>query len=391
MEPTRIGQQKLFGVFISSTRSDLTAEREILAWRLLSGPFVPIAAESFTAGPEPSWKVIERKLAGADYYIVIVGGKYGSVDKTDDRLRSFTEREYDYARERMPVMAFLSKEFEKLPTDKRESDPEMYERVANFRARLRSEQLLYEWGNVGELIDGVRASLTDAIVYHPRPGWIRGDSVPENLSVAWENLVAPSEVLGIKAISMTGMAPSDLIAAKLRASNTIRILATSGARLLENHRTDVIAAAARGAAVRVLVPLPGSQFTKDVDDAESAHVDRGTKINQEVLDTELRLADIAATAAENGLSQDGTPRSIDVQIAYFTTHLRTTYTICDDTWAWMTITLPPERAVQSPSLELTRSGERPLIDLSIRNFDRAWQAAIARGDVKHIDGQGGVD
>jgi Domain of unknown function (DUF4062) len=391
VNPTSVSQQKLFGVFISSTRSDLTAERELLAWRLLSGPFVPIAAESFTAGPEPSWKVIERKLAGADYYVVIVGGKYGSIDKTDNQSRSFTEREYDYARERMPVMAFLSKEFETLPADKRESDPQMLERVANFRARLRSEQLLYEWSNIGELIDGVRASLTDALVYHPRPGWIRGDSVPENLSIAWDNFVAPSESLGIKRISMTGQAPGDLISAKLRASGMIRILATSGARLLENYRMELIAAATRGASVRVLVPLPGSQFTKDVDDAESAYVDRGTKIDQEVRDTESRLVDIVAAASEDSTGSGGTPRSIDAQIAYFTTHLRSTYTICDDTWAWMTITLPPERAVQSPSLELLKSGERPLIDLCIRNFDRAWQAAVIRGDVKHINNEAGAD
>lgn len=388
MDPTRINQQKLFGIFISSTRSDLTAERELLARRLLSGPFVPVAAESFAAGPEPSWKVIERKLASADYYVVIVGGKYGSVDRTDDQRRSFTEREYDYARERMPVMAFLSKEFEQLSDDKRESDPEMFERVANFRARLQSEQLLYEWGNAGELIDGVRASLTEAIAYHPRPGWIRGDSVPADLSSAWENLVAPSDALGIKRIALTGLPPSDLLAAKLSASDTIRILATSGARLFENHRRDVLTAATRGAAVRVLVPLPKSEFVKDVDDAESAYVDRGTKIDQEIRDTELRLTDIVAEAAERNTNSDGILRPIDVQIAYFTTHLRTTYTICDDTWAWMTITLPPERAVQSPSLELTKSGGSPLIDLCIRNFDRAWHAAATRGDVKQIDHEG---
>jgi hypothetical protein len=388
MDSTMSDTQKLFGIFISSTRSDLTEARKRLAVKLLSGPFHPVAAESFAAGPEPSWKVIERKLASADYYIVIVGGMYGTIDMTDEKRRSFTEREYDYARKRMPVMAFLSRKFETLNDKKRESDPDRLKRVADFRERLRSEQLLYEWSDVGELVDGVRASLTEAIANHPRPGWIRGDSVPETLTPSWERLVIPSQALGIKHISKTGLPSSDLLATNLRRSSTIRILSTSGVRLFENHRRDILAAATQGAAIRVLVPRPGSDFVKDVDEAESGYANRGTTIDQEIRDVRLRLSDIVAEAVEQRTNDEGILNPVDVQIGYFTTHLRSTYTVCDDKWAWMTVTLPPERAVQSPSLELVRSEEAPLIDLCIRNFDRAWQIAASRGHIKRIDGQG---
>jgi uncharacterized protein DUF4062 len=389
MYSTKSDRHRLFGVFISSTRTDLTAERELLVRRLLTGPYAPVAAESFAAGPEPSWRVIERKLAAADYYIVIVGGKYGSIDRTDEDGRSFTEREYDYARARMPVMAFLTREFETLPEDKCEAEPERFERVARFRDRLRSEQLLYEWSDPGELVYAVQASLTDAIVHHPRPGWIRGDSIPEDLSAAWEKLVTPSAVLGIERISTTGLPPADLLAAKLRSGNTIRIITTSGVRLFENHRRDILTAVSRGAVIRVLLPIPGSDFVKDVDDVESVYADRGTKIDQEIQDARLRLADIVAEAKESSVS-DGAVRPFDVQVAHFSTHLRSTYTICDDSWAWLTITLPPERAVQSPSLELVGSGDAPLISLCIQNFDRAWRTAVLREDVTRIGVDGEV-
>jgi len=47
--------------------------------------------EMFNAGDESQWELIKRAIDRTDYYIVIIGYKYGSVD--DDI--GYTEKEYD--------------------------------------------------------------------------------------------------------------------------------------------------------------------------------------------------------------------------------------------------------------------------------------------------------
>ena len=51
------------------------------------------------------WFYIKKMLDNCDYYILILGGKYGSLD-TDGI--GFTEKEYDYAvAQKIPIMSFL--------------------------------------------------------------------------------------------------------------------------------------------------------------------------------------------------------------------------------------------------------------------------------------------
>jgi len=54
----------------------------------------PAGMELFPASDETKWSLITRVIDDCDYYIVIIGGRYGSVDETGI---SYTEREYDYA------------------------------------------------------------------------------------------------------------------------------------------------------------------------------------------------------------------------------------------------------------------------------------------------------
>lgn len=51
--------------------------------------------ELFPAADDDAWTLIKRVIDSSDYYLVVVGGKYGSVDPATEL--SFTEKEYDYA------------------------------------------------------------------------------------------------------------------------------------------------------------------------------------------------------------------------------------------------------------------------------------------------------
>ncbi|HTW67536.1 MAG TPA: DUF4062 domain-containing protein [Bryobacteraceae bacterium] len=91
-----------------STFEDLQDERREVMQALLSLDCIPTGMELFPAADDDSWELIKRFIAGCDYYVVIVGGRYGSVGPDG---KSYTEMEYDYAVDAgLPVLAFLHKD-----------------------------------------------------------------------------------------------------------------------------------------------------------------------------------------------------------------------------------------------------------------------------------------
>jgi hypothetical protein len=88
---------KKYQVFISSTQRDLQEERQAIAGGLRRGKYIPHMMEGWVADPEDAWSVIRGYIDQCDYYVVILKGRYSSLVGEDGQ--SFTEREYDYARD----------------------------------------------------------------------------------------------------------------------------------------------------------------------------------------------------------------------------------------------------------------------------------------------------
>lgn len=70
---------KKYQIFISSTYSDLITERDAVRNVILEMYQFPIGMEMFSADDEDQWTVIKDAIDTSDYYVVIVGRKYGSV------------------------------------------------------------------------------------------------------------------------------------------------------------------------------------------------------------------------------------------------------------------------------------------------------------------------
>lgn len=83
-------------VFVSSTYSDLIVERQAAVAAILKAGHIPAGMELFTAGDKSQMKTIERWIDESDVYMLILGGRYGSIEQNTGV--SYTELEYDYAR-----------------------------------------------------------------------------------------------------------------------------------------------------------------------------------------------------------------------------------------------------------------------------------------------------
>lgn len=96
---------KKLQVFVSSTYTDLIEERQAAVQAILDAGHIPAGMELFKAG-KSQMKTIKRWIDESDVYMLILGGRYGSIEKESGL--SYTELEYRYALfKNMPVFAII--------------------------------------------------------------------------------------------------------------------------------------------------------------------------------------------------------------------------------------------------------------------------------------------
>src|SRR5262245_66397627 len=83
--------EKRYQVFVSSTYADLKEERQRVLQALMELDCIPAGMELFPAADQEQFEFIKRVIDDCDYYLLIVGGRYGSV--TPQGI-SYTEQEY---------------------------------------------------------------------------------------------------------------------------------------------------------------------------------------------------------------------------------------------------------------------------------------------------------
>lgn len=159
---------KKYSVFISSTFDDLKDERMAVLRAILQHGHFPLGMELWGAADELQWQIIQRQIDVADYYVVIVAHRYGSLSDTGV---SWTEREYDYAIEKgVPVLGFVQKSGSWPPefVDKGENA----ERLERFRAKVQSKPVSF-WSSADNLTKEVVLALSRQMQSKPRVGWVR--------------------------------------------------------------------------------------------------------------------------------------------------------------------------------------------------------------------------
>ena len=167
---------KRYQVFVSSTYEDLQEERQEVMHALLELDCIPAGMELFPAANEDQWTLIKRVIDDCDYYLVIVGGRYGS---TDADGMSYTEKEYRYALGKKPCIGFLHRNPDELAAKKTERVEASKEKLQQFR-ELVSQKVCQFWEGPADLGSKVSRSLVKLIKQHPAVGWVRADQLPSD-------------------------------------------------------------------------------------------------------------------------------------------------------------------------------------------------------------------
>lgn len=163
---------KKYQVFISSTYEDLKDEREQAIKAVLEMGHIPVGMEMFSAGDEDQWNLIARQIEASDYYIIIVGHRYGS--ETPEGV-SYTEKEYDYATEiGVPTLGFVIDDEAAWPSNRVDKAQKKTKKLNEFKSKVKSK-LVQFWCNKDELHGKLSISLIKTMNGNPRIGWVRAN------------------------------------------------------------------------------------------------------------------------------------------------------------------------------------------------------------------------
>src|SRR6267154_6229144 len=166
---------KRYQVFVSSTYTDLIVERQRVIQAVIETNSIPAGMELFPAADEEQFKFITSVIDDCDYYILIIGGRYGS---TTAEGISYTEREYDYAVSKgLKVIALIHENPDEIPYGKSETDSLLRERLAAFRKKVSDGRLVKSWKSTEDLHAHAIVGLTHAMREYPAIGWVRANTV----------------------------------------------------------------------------------------------------------------------------------------------------------------------------------------------------------------------
>lgn len=160
-----------YQVFISSTFTDLIEERKEVIQALLELDCLPAGMEMFPSANDDQWTLIKKVIDQSDFYVVVVGGRYGSMS---EHGISYTEMEYDHAVQKgIPILGFVHADPGSIQMNKSESDVAARKLLAKFKDKVQTRHIK-TYNGAEDLGSKVSRALNIAMRTTDAEGWVRG-------------------------------------------------------------------------------------------------------------------------------------------------------------------------------------------------------------------------
>lgn len=174
---------KKLQVFISSTYIDLIEERQAAVQAVLDAGHIPAGMELFKAGNTSQLETIYKWIDNSDVYMLILGGRYGSIEEKTGK--SYTQLEYEYAIDKgLPVFSVvLRDDFLKRKSDilgeERTIEKSNVSQYNNFKNLVMSK-IVREVSDCKDIMLAVHTTLKDFMEEYKFVGWVRSNSTELN-------------------------------------------------------------------------------------------------------------------------------------------------------------------------------------------------------------------
>lgn len=175
-------------IFVSSTFADLRKERQAAVEAILKSGHIPAGMELFTAGNKSQWETIQRWITDSDLYMLILGGRYGSIEPTSGL--SYTELEYDFAiNSGKPHFAVVIEECALEDRIKTHGDSitekDNPDKLCAFRAKVLTKISSF-FTEPKDVKLAVLETIPQLQAEYGLKGWVRSTEVPDTLALAEE-------------------------------------------------------------------------------------------------------------------------------------------------------------------------------------------------------------
>jgi hypothetical protein len=181
---------KKLQVFISSTYTDLKDERQAAVEAILDAGHIPAGMELFKAGNETQLKTIKRWIDESDVYLLVLGGRYGSIEQESGK--SYTHVEYEYAAKKGKAIfsvvlsqSLLHKKAAELGTDNvfEKNEITKYE---EFK-KLVCSKIIRPAEDLKDIQLAIHTTLKEFLELYKFSGWVKGIEVEDNINLIKEN------------------------------------------------------------------------------------------------------------------------------------------------------------------------------------------------------------
>jgi len=187
---------KKLQVFVSSTYTDLKEERQAAVEAILDAGHIPAGMELFKAGNESQLKTIYKWIDESDVYMLILGGRYGSIEEKSGK--SYTQLEYEYALSKdIPVFAvvlsesFLTTKINLLGLSDvtEQKAPDKYQ---SFKSLVMSK-LIRMVDDCKDIKITIHSTLNDFMNEYDLIGWVRNSNENDTIQLLKDNNVLLKE------------------------------------------------------------------------------------------------------------------------------------------------------------------------------------------------------
>lgn len=166
-------------VFVSSTYLDLVAERQAAVQAILLAGHIPAGMELFASGDQTQLEVIRQWIRDSDAFLLVLGGRYGSIEPISGK--SYVQLEYEYALDLgKPVFAIvMSDEFQNAKVQAGAQIQDILERQHPELLKPFREAVLSKISKICNTLDQLQLAtvhkLSELSDDSNLVGWIRGD------------------------------------------------------------------------------------------------------------------------------------------------------------------------------------------------------------------------
>ncbi|MEO8433358.1 MAG: DUF4062 domain-containing protein [Pyrinomonadaceae bacterium] len=183
-----MAHKKKLQVFVSSTYTDLHEERQAAVEAILTAGHIPAGMELFAAGDQSQMSVIRRWIDESDVYLLILGGRYGSIEPESGK--SYIELEYEYAvAQNKPFFAVVIEE-DHLEKKVKSAGTKVIERdnpqkLKDFKAQVLGKLVKF-WRDPRDIKLAILETMSEFSRRDDLTGWIPGSEAMNAGAVAEE-------------------------------------------------------------------------------------------------------------------------------------------------------------------------------------------------------------